>query len=172
MSSWLKKDEEKFGLAHKMVKLGFRRRIITTSLKVSDRLVSYLKGAYEAEELTTGRFKSSVTIIANHSRKIEATNFMTIYLRRAKDPSNIDKIDDVIAAYEIYRELNIKLREKTKTEVMLDANDAWILARDFRSDVLSMLKCNHCSNYFISQYISVQRYRKHTCPFCEKDMFA
>ena len=33
MSSWLKKDEEKFSLAHKMIKLGFRRRIITTSLK-------------------------------------------------------------------------------------------------------------------------------------------
>ncbi len=75
---------------------------------------------------------------------------MSIYLRRSKDPNNSDNIVDVVSAFEIYRELNLKFRPEEASKMMIDANEAWTLARDFRAEEIRMVRCYRCDLSFIS----------------------
>lgn len=77
---------------------------------------------------------------------------MSIYLRRAKDPSNQDDISEVVDSFEVYRELNMRFRPTIAADVMLHPNEAWTLARDFRSDEIRMVKCVHCKMSFITPF--------------------
>ncbi|MEI9534826.1 MULTISPECIES: FlhC family transcriptional regulator [Morganellaceae] len=167
MKAALVKDEDVFALAQRMVKLGFRRRIITTSLNASDRLIDHLKKQFGQDEVAIGRLKLSETFLASQPKKMEATNFMSIYLRRAKDPSNQDDINEVVDSFEVYRELNIRFRPSIAADVMLHPNEAWTLARDFRSDEIRMIKCIHCKMSFISPFDCDRSNKKQKCPFCE-----
>ena len=170
MKAALVKDEDKFALAQRMVKLGFRRRIITNSVDASDRLIDHLKKEFGRDEVTIGRLKLSETFLASTAKKVEATNFMSIYLRRAKDPANIDDINDVVDSFEVYRELNMKFRPTIAATVMLQANEAWTLARDFRADEIRMVKCSCCNMSFITPFDSDKTSKKHKCPFCEDNV--
>ena len=89
---------------------------------------------------------------------------MTIYLRVAKDPEKVADIREIITAYEIYLKLHHKFRPRNSSGIIIDANAAWILARDYRTEEIKMVTCNHCSNHFISPY---EDRAKHKCPFCD-----
>ncbi|TDB45582.1 FlhC family transcriptional regulator [Photorhabdus luminescens] len=166
MKAALVKDEDVYAMTQRMVKLGFRKKVIIHSLNTSDRLIDYLKKEFGSKEVSIGRLKQSETFLSSTAKKVEATNFMSIYLRKAKDPANTNNILDVVDSFEIYRELNIKFRPTQAQAMMLDPNEAWILARDFRSEEIRMVKCSKCGMYFISLYSYERAYKKHQCPFC------
>lgn len=91
---------------------------------------------------------------------------MSIYLRRSKDPNNSDNIVDVVNSFEIYRELNLKFRPAEAASMMIDANEAWTLARDFRAEEIRMVRCYRCELSFISPQSCDRPRKKHICPFC------
>ncbi|WP_226887578.1 FlhC family transcriptional regulator [Pectobacterium aquaticum] len=95
---------------------------------------------------------------------MEATNFMTIYLRIAKDPDKVVDIREIITAYEVYLTVHHKFRPRNSSGIMLDANATWILARDYRTEEIKMVTCPHCDSHFISPYDDMPN---HKCPFCE-----
>ncbi|PHM72220.1 FlhC family transcriptional regulator [Xenorhabdus sp. KJ12.1] len=158
--------KEEGDLVLKMVALGFRKVIICSTLKVSERLVDSLKKSYGKEDIGRGRLKLAVSLLMTRSEKSEATSFMSIYLRIAKDPEKVADIREIITAYEIYLDMHHKFRPKhsNSSGLTIDANAAWILARDYRIEEIRMVICNYCGQYFISPY---ETRPKHKCPFCE-----
>ena len=166
MKAALVRDEDKFASTQKMVKLGFRRKIIVHSLNASDRVIDFLRKEFHLSDVSIGRLKHSETLLNTTHKKVEATNFMSIYLRRSKDPNNSDNIVDVVSAFEIYRELNLKFRPEEASKMMIDANEAWTLARDFRAEEIRMVRCYRCDLSFISPQSCDRPRKKHICPFC------
>jgi hypothetical protein len=151
-------------LLDRMVTLGFRKRIICTSLNAPERLVDALKRASNQEDTGRGRLKVATSFLTMKQDTIESTNFMTIYLRIAKDPEKVSDIRDIITAFEIFKNLHQKFRPRNSSDMIIDANAAWILARDYRTEEVKMVTCTHCNNHFISPYDDRP---KHKCPFCD-----
>lgn len=156
--------KEADSLISKMVNLGFRKVIICSSTGAPERQIDALKKNSGQEDVGRGRLKIATTFLEMRQDKIEATNFMTIYLRMAKDPEKVLDIREIITSYEIYLKLHHKFRPRSSSGIIIDANAAWILARDYRMEEIKMVTCNHCANHFISPY---EDRRKHTCPFCD-----
>ncbi|HCF8051345.1 TPA: transcriptional regulator [Klebsiella pneumoniae] len=162
MSPITKKEAN--SLITKMVNLGFRKVIICSSLGAPERQIDALKKSSGQEDVGRGRLKIATTFLVMRQDKIEATNFMTIYLRIAKDPEKVVDIREIITAYEIYLKLHHKFRPRNSSGIIIDANAAWILARDYRTEEIKMVTCNHCASHFISPYEDLP---KHKCPFCD-----
>ncbi len=156
--------DETDDLLRRMVALGFRKAIITTSLNAAERLVDALKRNCNQEDNGRGRLKVATSFLAMKQDTIESTNFMTIYLRIAKDPEKVSDIRDIITAFEIFQNLHQKFRPRNSSDMIIDANAAWILARDYRTEEIKMVTCTHCNNHFISPY---DEKPKHKCPFCD-----
>lgn len=156
-------ENETDNLILKMVSLGFRKVIICSSLGAPERMIDSLKRNSGQDDPVRGRLKNSQSLLILKNEKIEATNFMTIYLRIAKDPGKVADIREIITAYEIYQNLYHKFRPKNSSGMLIDANAAWILARDYRTEDIKMVTCNGCNSHFISPYDD----RPHKCPFCD-----
>lgn len=150
-------------LIQKMVDLGFRKVIICSTLGAPERLIDALKKNNGKEDVGRGRLKIANTFLVLKQETIDATDFMTIYLRVAKDPEKILDIREIITAYEIFRSLNSKFRPQNSGGIIIDANAAWILARDYRAEEIKMVPCIHCGKHFMSPYED----KKHKCPFCD-----
>ncbi|EOC0011714.1 FlhC family transcriptional regulator [Cronobacter turicensis] len=155
-------ERESQTLLTKMVDLGFRKVIICSSLGAPERLIDSLKKNSGKEDASRGRLRNAASLLAMRQEKIEATNFMTIYLRIAKDPEKVSDIKNVITAYEIYLNLNQTLRARNSSDIMIDASTAFILARDYRTEEIRMVTCNYCGNHFITPYDE----KPYKCPFC------
>lgn len=151
-------------LIQKMVDLGFRKVIICSTLGAPERLIDSLKKIRGQEDIGRGRLKIANSFLVLKQETIDATDFMTIYLRIAKDPEKVLDIREIITAYEIFQSLNMKFRPKNSGGIIVDANAAWILARDYRTEEIKMITCNNCGSYYMSPY---EDKPKHRCPFCD-----
>lgn len=156
-------ESESHMLASKMVNLGFRKVIICSSLGAPERFIDSLKRTSGKDDVCRGRLRNAVSLLANRQDRIEATNFMTIYLRVAKDPEKVADIRNIISAYEIYLDVKRKFQPQQAVETLLDASAAYVLARDYRAEEVKMVLCSHCSYHFISSYDD----RPYKCPFCD-----
>ncbi|EGT5675348.1 transcriptional regulator [Cronobacter dublinensis subsp. dublinensis] len=156
-------ERESQTLISKMVDLGFRKVIICSSLGAPERLIDSLKKNSGKDDVCRGRLRNAVSLLAMRQEKIEATNFMTIYLRLAKDPEKVSDIKTVITAYEIYLNLHQTLRGRNYSDIMIDASAAYVLARDYRTEEIKMMTCNHCGNHFVASYDE----KPYKCPFCD-----
>lgn len=151
--------------ALKMIKLGFRKAIIMNCVSAPDRLIDALLKAHGKEACMRGRLKKSATILYPRGGRIEATNFMTIYLRLAKDPNNVVCIEAIIDAFEVYLDMHRKFRIRISDEGILDPTCAYILARDYRTADLFMSPCSNCGKHYAALY---EENEKGKCPFCKR----
>lgn len=149
-------------MINKMVSLGFRKVIISVTLGAPERLIDAMKKSCGQSDAGRGRLKNAVSLLATNSEKVEATNFMTIYLRVAKDPGKVVDISEIIMSFEIYQTMHRQFSMINRVPLHIDANAAWIMARDFRAEEIRMVTCVHCDNHFVSPYDD----RIHKCPFC------
>ena len=70
MKAALVRDEDKFALTQKMVKLGFRRKIIVHSLNASDRVIDFLRKEFHLSDVSIGRLKHSETLLNTTHKKL------------------------------------------------------------------------------------------------------
>lgn len=78
-------------------------------------------------------------------------------------------IEELVSAYNAYRELyNVhcnSYNDTLKNEI-IDANMAWQIATEYRSDIIDLACCFNCRNEYIYLTCNADSVCNMKCPFC------
>lgn len=148
----------------RMARCGFRSAIIRVQTGLTRKQVASLRkrlGIVGPAE--SGPLPQAQSILSGKGRAMEASLFMLNYLYLAKTPRNEVDIDAVIAAHDQYLHCHVGIRGgQADLDNLLEIDDAWVVARDYRAQEVIMRSCNGCHIQFVS---SVHDSRQ-CCPIC------
>lgn len=148
-----------------MVKAGFRCTIITLHTELTAKQVtSARKRLNVVSRGGSGPLPLGSRILASKARVIEAALFMGAYLRGARKPLLGVDVEAVIAAHQSYLGYREALNF-TPTEC-LSIDEAWVVAREYRSKDLVMRACRCCQ----LSYVALTSTNKSTCPYCSQSV--
>lgn len=162
LSKGIEMDES---LAKTLVHVGFRSAIIRIHTGMTRKQVTSLRkreGIVGPSE--SGPLPNAESLLAKKEATLEASLFMLAYLITAKAPRSEIDVDAVMAAHSQYYDCHAALRNgQLDLENVLEIDDAWVIARDYRSKEVTMRSCSTCHIEFV---VSINR-PKHCCPLCE-----
>ncbi len=151
-----------------LIELGFRTSIVhlETNLptgRIRDLFHGWHGLAGSSLKPSSGSLPESDTILKTRANNAEGTLFVLLYLRFAGDGAkHCINIDAIIKAHRLLTGNRARFGA-VFTNQPLDVNQAWVLARDFRSDTLKLRRCIHCS----APYLVVDhQHNQPKCPFC------
>lgn len=157
-------SSETINFARKMIGAGFRSVVVRNSTGVSRKIIENMRKNSDAPESSCGPLSSAETLIKSNAAAVEATIFLLSYRQLAIKPDEEIDVEAVIAAFDVYQDAHGAARGgKVDETVLLDINDAWVIARDYRSAELSEHYCGHCG---ISFFRPVRLSQK-SCPLCQ-----
>ncbi len=153
-------------LAIKLVKAGMRNCIIRTEVGLTRKRISLLrKNLNVLSASDTGPMPEAANLLQNQKKALEATIFLLSYLAVSKDPRPQAGTDllAVIGAHRAYETAHAALRgTRVDTDVLLDIDDCYVIARDWRSREIELRECKHCKVDFVAS----TRNRRQACPLC------
>ncbi|MBJ2179998.1 hypothetical protein JC795_17550 [Pseudomonas veronii] len=152
-------------LAKTLVHVGFRSAIIRIHTGMTRKQVTSLRkreGIVGPSE--SGPLPNAESLLAKKEATLEASLFMLAYLITAKSPRTTIDVEAVMAAHSQYYDCHAALRNgQLDLENVLEIDDAWVIARDYRSKEVTMRSCSTCHIEFV---VSINR-PKHCCPLCD-----
>lgn len=162
----MKGNEE---LCARMLRLGFRKAIITSVAGIEGRRIDGIAARLGLDDKVAqhkkhGRLPTSAQVVGKLDRHREGVNFLTIYLGIATNPREQVDIDEFIRAFEVYREITCEFQDKKLSDEILDANFCWVLARDFRGSDLNVLPCSSCNKSYLHRIEDAGVLL--ACPYC------
>ncbi|HBN7932908.1 FlhC family transcriptional regulator [Pseudomonas aeruginosa] len=148
----------------RMARCGFRSAIIRVQTGMTRKQVASLRKRLNiVGPAESGPLPLAHSILSKKARAMEASLFMLNYLYLAKSPRNDVDIDAVIAAHDQYMNCHVGVRGgQADLENLLEIDDAWVVARDYRTQEVMMRSCSGCHIQFVA---SVQDSRQ-CCPIC------
>lgn len=150
----------------KLVMAGFRSIIIRTETGLSRKQVQCLRNRLNVQGPgESGPLPYSESILLQRSRAAEATLFMLNYLNIVNNPDPTCGMDilAVVAAHKTYVENHGALRGgRVDLDCFLEIDDAWVLARDYREQVVTMRPCKTCFIKFVTSI----HHTHSNCPLC------
>lgn len=152
-------------LANVLVKAGFRSAIIRLHTGLTRKQVTSLRkklGVCGPSE--SGPLPNAESLLVKRAVSLEASLFMLAYLITADKPREAVDIHAVMAAHTQYLDSHSALRGgNLDLENILELDDAWLIARDYRSQEVTMRSCSNCHIEFVASI----NHRRHACPLCE-----
>lgn len=152
-------------LAGVLVKAGFRSAIIRLHTGLTRKQVTSLRkklGVCGPSE--SGPLPNAESLLVKRPVSLEASLFMLAYLITAEKPREAIDIHAVMAAHTQYLDSHSSLRGgNMDLENILELDDAWLVARDYRSQEVTMRTCNSCHVEFVASI----NHRRHACPLCD-----
>lgn len=148
----------------RMARCGFRSAIIRVQTGLTRKQVASLRKRLNiVGPAESGPLPQAHSILSGKARAMEASLFMLNYLYLAKNPRNDVDIDAVIAAHDQYLHCHVGIRGgQADLDNLLEIDDAWVVARDYRGQEVMMRSCSGCHIQFVA---SVQD-SKQCCPIC------
>ncbi|HYC03528.1 MAG TPA: FlhC family transcriptional regulator [Azospirillaceae bacterium] len=130
----------------------------------TDLSPAYLRELYKemhGESPKAGRVPEAQNILSSRMRVIEASLLMNLYLRYAdrEGARRAIQIEPLVDAYDAYLQIRAGMADKN----LLDINEAWVLARQYRSEELSASRCAPCAAVFFT--VPDQKVETN-CPAC------
>jgi len=147
-------------LAIEMITIGIRTPIVSLHTGISPEILRELHHSIHGRGAVAGQLPESTGIVAKRSDFVSASIFMNLYI--IVGGPNVHRAIDIVSlmkAYKIYTSSIIDQSERA-----IDCTDAWVLARDLRSKIISMRLCE-CGAY----HITFEEHRlEQRCPTCGK----
>lgn len=142
---------------------GFRSPIVVIETNLSSSTVREMaKEISGGKRASSGPLPSPNYFISSISALTEASLFVSIY-RAIGGASILDSIniDSLVKAHKMYMELRATHLDADKEP--LDINKCWVIARDLRSNMAWLRKCDEDGAYYL--LVDGQRVAS-TCPWC------
>lgn len=152
-------EAEDIQRAAEMVRLGARMQMLEAETKLSrERLLKIYK-EIRGMSPPKGMLPFSTDWFMTWQPNIHASLFLNMheYLNKA---SEMDEIDVVIKAYQLYLEQT----QAQGLEPLLSVTRAWRLVKFIDNGMLTMTKCNKCGGHFVTHPHEIARH--FTCGLC------
>ena len=152
-------EAEQVRLAVHLIKLGARLQVLESETDLSYERLLRLYKEVAGKSPSKGQLPFSTDWFMTWQPNIHASLFLNIheYLNKS---SEIDEIDVVIKAYQLYL-------EQTQTqglEALLSVTRAWRLVKFIDNGMLTMTKCSKCGGHFVSHPHEISRH--FVCGLC------
>lgn len=147
-------------LAIDLVNLGARLQLLETETSLSrERLLKIYK-ELKGESPPKGMLPFSTDWFVTWQPNIHSSLFMNIY-KYLNEHAEVKGIHAVVKAYRLYLE---QIPSIEGDEPVLSLTRAWTLVRFFDSNMLSLVKCSHCSGQFVAHKMDL--HHNYSCGLC------
>lgn len=156
---------ERIAKAMRLVRLGFRAQIVIlhTGIPASSAR-AIVKQLRDCIPISPGPLKTLKTILSSRRSIIEASIIGITYLKIAGEQTTYRSVDieAVIRAHRVY--LKVRGALPRPLAFPIDINEAWVIAREFRSGHATLHHCSSCSHqYLVGENGETQCI---SCPIC------
>ncbi len=143
-----------------LIKLGARLQVLESETDLSYERLLRLYKEVAGKSPSKGQLPFSTDWFMTWQPNIHASLFLNIheYLNKS---SEMDEIDTVIKAYQLY----LEQIEAQGLEPMLSVTRAWRLVRFVDNGMLTMTKCSKCSGHFVTHPHEIAKH--FVCGMCE-----
>lgn len=146
-----------------LLQCGFRSPIVVIETNLSSSTVRDMaKIVSGGKRASSGPLPSPNYFISSMAALTEASLFVSMY-RAIGGPEITEtiNIDDLVRAHRLYLELRELHMDKDREPI--DINRCWVIARDLRSDLAWVRRCEEDGAYYL--LVNGQRVAS-TCPWC------
>jgi len=149
--------------AIELLSKGFRSPIVVIETNLSSSTVREMaKEISGGKRASSGPLPSPNYFISSIAALTEASIFVTCYRAiGGKDVLETIDVDVLTKAHEMYMEVRMQHPDHAKEH--LDINKCWVIARDLRSNMAWLRKCDEDACYYL--LVEGQRVAS-TCPWC------
>ncbi len=146
-------------LAVELMRLGLRTSMVHAATDLPVRLLRQLHHEIHGTAPPRGQHATSPTVLRNRRTRSEGALFINLYLRAGAAPvrGGFD-IHTFMTAYRLYLERMRTICQRPE----IDANHAWVLARDLHAGLLRQRTCRRCS----VRYVYPADQPQIGCPIC------
>ncbi len=153
-------DARQIERAVTLIKLGARLQVLESETDLSYERLLRLYKEVAGKSPSKGQLPFSTDWFMTWQPNIHASLFLNIheYLNKVAE---IDEIDTVIKAYQLYMEQI----QAQGLEPLLSVTRAWRLVKFVDNGMLSMTKCRKCSGHFVTHPHEIARH--YVCGLCQ-----
>jgi hypothetical protein len=148
--------------AMKMISIGLRTQIVRDETGLTDAVIRNIHTQIHGTPPTPGGRPTSAKVIRTVTRHIQAVIFLLEYRRIHPGAVQSIDVDAVIEAHESAACI-ARSHALLRNAEPLTGMDAWTIARDFRSGILTLRTCA-CG----SRYLAYEHYAQR-CPACQME---
>lgn len=160
-------DHQREGLAIRMLQAGLRPTIVEGVTCLNRKRVLTLRSSLGLSAARGGSMPSSVGICSNAERTLEASLFVKLYSQIASNPDDEVDISALIESHDESVALHKEARRgRINESALLTADDAYVLARDYRQGTVWMEFCGDCRIEFLVSDRQFGRSALVSCPVC------
>ena len=152
-------EAKDIGLAIELIELGARLQLLEAETNLSRERLLKLYKEVRHESPPKGMLPFSTDWFMTWQPNIHASLFLNIheYLNKS---SELDEIDAVIKAYQLYQEQTTA----QGLESLLSVTRAWRLVKFVDNGMLTMTKCSSCGGQFVSHPHEIAKH--YVCGLC------
>jgi len=142
-----------------LIKLGARLQVLESETDLSYERLLRLYKEVQGESPARGMLPFSTDWFMTWQPNIHSSLFLNIheYLNKAAE---IDEIDVVIKAYQLYLEQT----QSQGLEPLLSVTRAWRLVKFIDNGMLTMTKCSKCGGHYVTHPHEISRH--YVCGLC------
>ncbi len=143
-----------------LINLGARLQVLESETDMSYERLLRLYKEVSGKSPSKGQLPFSTDWFMTWQPNIHASLFLNVheYLNKV---SELDEIDAVIKAYQLYQEQT----QAQGLEAMLSVTRAWRLVKFIDNGMLTMTKCSDCGGHFVTHPHEIARH--YVCGMCK-----
>jgi len=146
-------------LAISLIKLGARLQVLESETKLSYERLLKLYKEVTGKSPSKGMLPFSTDWFMSWQPNMHSSLFMNIYESLSKS-SEIDEIDAIIKAYELY----VEQINSLGMEPIVSITRAWRLVKFTDAGMVTLSKCTRCSGSFVNHAFEIDS--EYVCGLC------